>query len=361
VRRFLPRKLDWYSLREMIGPFCTWMIALLILILGNFLFLLLKAAKAKHLPALQIALFMGFRLPFSIVLAIPMSYLFACCLAISRMASEGEVTAMQVAGVSPWRVLAPYIVAGLATSAAAFGVNELVVPWANHLSQNSLKQAFVAQSQLLPEANVFIEGPRGFMFYSERVDVKADLMYDTVVFWPGTTGYPEVWVADQARFDDNRVYMTDVRMFTFGTDGQIQRCGFAASQMMDLKEIVDAFYTSQRSPEEESFRQLLQNIRDARATGQPTKRQEFELHSKVAIPCATLVFVTLGAPLALRFGRRGGFAGTVIALTMIFIYYCFMSWGKVLGLAGRVDPFWGAWAQNVAFFVLGLLILWRVR
>jgi lipopolysaccharide export LptBFGC system permease protein LptF len=51
----------------------------------------------------------------------------------------------------------------------------------------------------------------------------------------------------------------------------------------------------------------------------------------------------------------------VIALTMIFGYYLMMSWGKILGLAERLDPLVAAWGQNVLFFTLGLLFFWRAK
>lgn len=360
--RLAPLKLDRYFIREMIVPFCTWMLALLVLVEGNFLFLLLKAAKSRDLPLLQIVLFLAFRLPFSIVLSIPMSYLFAACLSITRLAADEELTACRVAGMSPGRVMATFVVAGLLAAVGSFGINEFIVPWANHISQNSVRQMFLRQAQLTPEANLFIQGPEGFTFYSGDVSVRENTMRDAMVFRPSGSGYPDLWIAETATFDDNRIYMRNVRMYSFNDRGSATRCGRAEEQMMDLKEMLDVWYRDQRdAPEELSYRELAKRVRELKAAGHSAQRQEYELHSKLSIPCATLVFVMLGAPLSLRFGRRGGFAGTVIALTMIFTYYCFMAWGRILGQAGSVSPFLGAWTQNIVFGALGLFFMWRWR
>ncbi len=358
----LPRRIDWYCVREMVAPFCTWMMALLVVIEGNFLFLLLKAAKSHDLPFLQIVLFLAFKLPFSIVLAIPMSYLFAVCLGIARLAQDEEVTAMRAAGLSSRRILRPFLVAGFGATLTACCSNEVAVPWANHISLTSVRQIFLQQAQLMPEANVFIRGPEGFVFYSGDVDVARGVMHDTMVFRPSGTGFPDIWIADTSRFEDNRIYMTDVRHFAFGDDGTVRQCGSAESQFMDLKEIMEAFYRNQRErPDELSFRELLEQVRVLKQSGQQATIPLYELHSKLSIPCATLVFVFLGAPLSLRFGRRGGFAGTLIAIVMIFFYYCFMAWGQILVRAGSVNPFWAAWTQNLAFLAVGAVMLWRIR
>jgi lipopolysaccharide export system permease protein len=126
--------------------------------------------------------------------------------------------------------------------------------------------------------------------------------------------------------------------------------------------MLEVWYRNNRErPDELNFRELLERVQSLAKTGQPVHYLLYELHSKVAVPCATFVFVLLGAPLTLRFGRRGGFAGTVISISMIFIYYCFMAWGRMLGTSGSVDPLWAAWTQNFVFLGVGLLVFWRLR
>lgn len=361
MARKLVSRLDWYAAREMLGPFCTWMIAMLILIMGNFLFLLLKAAQDQDFPWLQIVLFLAFRLPFSLVLAIPMSFLFACCLTIARMTADGETVAMQAVGVSPWRILAPFLACGLAASGVALTINETLVPWSSRISNESAQQLMLQRAQLSPKPNMLLRGSKGFIFYSRGINVADEKMRDTLVLRSLGPTYPDIWLADEARFDNDRVYMNDVRLISLDDEGDVERCGRAQTQMMDLREISSATFARGAAADEVGFRELHARVRELRASGQTPNRQIFELHEKIALPCASLVFVALGAPLSLRFGRRGGFAGLIIALTMIFGYYLMMSWGKVLGLAERLDPLVAAWGQNVLFLGLGLLFLWRAK
>jgi len=89
-------------------------------------------------------------------------------------------------------------------------------------------------------------------------------------------------------------------------------------------------------------------------------RNSVEIHKKWAIPFACIVFVLLGAPLAVRFPRGG--VGMVIAISLgIFgIYYMSLIGGETLGDDGVIAPFWGPWGPNLIFFLIALLALARI-
>lgn len=85
-----------------------------------------------------------------------------------------------------------------------------------------------------------------------------------------------------------------------------------------------------------------------------------EYHKKYAIPFACIIFVLIGAPLAVRFPRGG--VGMVIAASFaIFgIYYMSLIGGESLGDRGRIDAFWGPWAPNLLFGAISLFALSRI-
>lgn len=84
-----------------------------------------------------------------------------------------------------------------------------------------------------------------------------------------------------------------------------------------------------------------------------------EYHKKFAIPFACIVFILIGAPLAVRFPRGG--AGMVIAFSLVVfaIYWSGLTGGEQLGDKGLLPPFWGMWAANFVFLGLGLFGLAR--
>ncbi|MEX2281483.1 MAG: LptF/LptG family permease [Gemmatimonadota bacterium] len=98
----------------------------------------------------------------------------------------------------------------------------------------------------------------------------------------------------------------------------------------------------------------------AQAAQQRVNQYRVEWHKKFAIPFACIVFVLLGAPLAVRFPRGG--VGMVIAVSLgIFgIYYASLIGGETLGDRGWVAPFWGPWAPNFLFLLISIWGLIRI-
>ncbi|MGH7468507.1 MAG: LptF/LptG family permease [Longimicrobiales bacterium] len=98
----------------------------------------------------------------------------------------------------------------------------------------------------------------------------------------------------------------------------------------------------------------------AESERQRMNRYQVEWHKKFAIPFACIVFVILGAPLAVRFPRGG--VGMVIAVSLLIfgIYYISLIVGESLGDRGKVSPFWGPWAPNLLFLLFSLWGMLRI-
>ena len=85
-----------------------------------------------------------------------------------------------------------------------------------------------------------------------------------------------------------------------------------------------------------------------------------EIHKKFAISFACIVFVLMGAPLAIRFPRGG--VGMVIAVSVgIFaVYWAGLIGGENLADKGVVTPFLAMWTPDLAFLALGLFLALRM-
>ena len=84
-----------------------------------------------------------------------------------------------------------------------------------------------------------------------------------------------------------------------------------------------------------------------------------EIHKKGTIPAACIVFVLLGAPIAVRF-PRGGIALVVgVSLGIFGAYYVSLIGGERLADRLWISPLWAMWAPNVLFGGAGLVALAR--
>ena len=86
---------------------------------------------------------------------------------------------------------------------------------------------------------------------------------------------------------------------------------------------------------------------------------EVEIQKKYSIAIATLVFVLIGVPLALRF-PRGGIGMVIAASLLIFsIYYVGLIGGESLADEGLMPPVLAMWQTNLVFGTLGVIALLR--
>ena len=89
-------------------------------------------------------------------------------------------------------------------------------------------------------------------------------------------------------------------------------------------------------------------------------RYGVEIQKKFALSAACIVFVLIGAPIALRFPRGG--VGLVIGVSLVVfaIYYVGLIAGESLADRNFLSPFWAMWAANVILTIVGLILLARM-
>jgi lipopolysaccharide export system permease protein len=89
-------------------------------------------------------------------------------------------------------------------------------------------------------------------------------------------------------------------------------------------------------------------------------RFEIEINKKFALAAACLIFVVLGAPLALRFPRGGVGLVLLVSLIVFALYYVGLIGGESLANKGIIEPFWAMWGTNVILTVVGVVLLLRM-
>jgi len=89
-------------------------------------------------------------------------------------------------------------------------------------------------------------------------------------------------------------------------------------------------------------------------------RYEVEINKKFSLAAACLIFVILGAPLALRFPRGGVGLVLLVSLMVFALYYVGLIGGESLANKGIIPPFWAMWGTNVVLTIVGLVLLFRM-
>ncbi len=102
------------------------------------------------------------------------------------------------------------------------------------------------------------------------------------------------------------------------------------------------------------------NLGRVLALQQSVDQFRVEIYEKYSIAFACIVFVLLGAPLAIRF-PRGGVGLVIVASVVIFaVYWAGLIGGENLANKGLVTPFWAMWTADLVFLGLGLALAARM-
>lgn len=87
---------------------------------------------------------------------------------------------------------------------------------------------------------------------------------------------------------------------------------------------------------------------------------DVEIQKKFALSAACIVFVLMGAPIALRFPRGGVGLVIGVSLGVFALYYIGLIAGESLGDRGILSPFMAMWSANILFTAIGALLLSRM-
>ena len=89
-------------------------------------------------------------------------------------------------------------------------------------------------------------------------------------------------------------------------------------------------------------------------------RYDVEIQKKFSLAAACIIFVLVGAPIALRFPRGG--VGLVIGVSLFIfaVYYVGLIGGEELANRSYISAFWAMWGTNVIMTVVGLFLTLRM-
>ncbi len=365
----IPRLLDRYIIREFVLIF--------IIAMAGFLFVCLVGDAAERLndfvdvraPLKLILLFYFNQVPYYLIFVLPASSLIATLFTLGQFSKHNELTAMLASGVSLGRAFRPIMIVMLGVSAAAFVINETVVPRANRNKEEIRDYQITGRVRPTPGVRRSVdyqgEGDRRWMANQFRL---ADGAFDNVRLI-GFTGGPENLRIDYRIDAQSAHYAGDGRWrFIKGTVRYFHGGGrketvarFDQMELTSLEERPADFVIESRDPQQMTFVELREEIRRLARNGIRTARAETELWFKTSLPVANFIIVLFGAPLAVTRRRMGpgvGIAlGVVVYMLFMGSYYIF----RGMGYSEIISPQAAAWGSNVVFAVAGVTIFLKVR
>lgn len=310
-----------------------------------------------------IASYYLFKIPWILILVLPVSVLLATIFTLGKLARDNELTAFITSGTPFIRIAAPLITAAFLISLLSILFGEKIIPGTNRRSDDIMLveiEKKKARTSYRFKNNLHYQGEGNRIYYADKYDLQLSVLMGVVV-----QEYEDSKL--RRRIDAQKAFWDGAKwVFMKGAVREFLESGerittFEREPMPELPERPEDLAKEEIEPEEMNYSELKEYIEKVRRGGGPVDKYLVDLYVKFSFPFTSLIFAVIGA--ALSSARRKPSMATGFGLTLFisFTYYGILRIGQALGHSGVIQPLLGAWMGNIVFFAVGGVLLYRAN
>jgi lipopolysaccharide export system permease protein len=335
--------------------------------IGQLFELLVRSSAAPETVA-QLFLLV---LPPTLTFTVPIGVLVGILVCLSRMSSDGEITAMRSTGVPSQRLIYPVALFATCAMAITAAASLWLTPWSIRETYRILNRLAAAQLTAEIQPRVFEEQ------FPNKILYVADVVPGLTVRWRN------VFMADLTPPTERRAgggesgegpRITVAREAVAAADparNSIQLSMIDGSTHEAAKDPAEYYNSAfprgdqvlEASPPDEK------RARPFRETDTPplfrlakdSVDARIELHQRLALPPACVLLALVGVPLGVSVRKAGKSSALVLTVFLAFLYY--MGLISLIGLAREKTLPVGlaVWTPNAVFALAGLVLAWRLE
>ncbi len=369
---------DRYIFRELLTPLAYCLGGFTAFWIPLFFFTEMGTIQDKKLRLFDAVEYCVAGLPEFFILVFPILLLLALLYALTHHARHNEITALRAAGVSLWRLCAPYFVIGLVAAGTYFVMNELVVPrcndWSDQILNRYVKKAGGPKSKTQFDKSSYNNPHARRIWQMEQFDSTTTMLHPDVS-WTLPDGSWRKLTADHAVYTNHVWTFFDAQLFVqIGGHGDL----VPSSVTNEIIAMPDF---------DETPKQMARSLKFSDATGllksrgadiplselwpylhnnpdipvQDRAKLFTKFHGRIAAPWTCLVVVFIAIPFSAAPGRRNLFFGVAGSIFICFAYFILQQVGLAMGANGYMPAWLAAWLPNIIFAALGIFLTLRIR
>ncbi len=359
--------LDRYMLTELAGPFGFGLGAFTLIFAATEILNVGKLVSSEHAPLWAALLVFAWSLPAYIVLVIPMALLLGTLLAIQRLSSDSELTAMKAAGVTFGRIVMPLLAVGIVMSFVTLFLQEALVPYANDQLveiESSVINHISAYGRDLTVTAPLPGGGRQVTVATAYEPNSEALLHVTLIQYDSRNRPRQIVFADRAEFTADKWLLQDSSLYRFNPDGSVLAEPPIPQQQVEIGQNPTDLVKRIKNddPDNMSRAQIAGIVRTGQLTESELRKYVTTYQEKLARPFACFVFILIAVPFGLRTMRSGGSSASLgfgLSLAIVFVYYIVMTVCSFFGEAFLAIAWLWAWMPNLLFTAIGLARLRR--
>jgi lipopolysaccharide export system permease protein len=369
---------DRYFFRELITPLAFCLGGFLVFWISFFFFTAMETIQEKKLHLLDTVEYAVAMMPGFFVMVLPIALLLAMLYALTHHARHNEITALRAAGVSLWRLSAPYFVVGLAATGIYFLLNEVAVPacanWTEQILSRHVKSSNDGKVKNQFTKVGFRINRANREWQIGEYDPATTKMSNPTVNWTLPDGSWKALKAVSASRINGVWTFFDAQVFAQTGLNSALRPVFSTNviAMPEFAETPKQILIAMKFSDAQTLRgsrtadipltelrEYLRNNPDV--SGDDGNRLFTKYYGRLAAPWTCLVVVLIAIPFGAAPGRRNLFFGVAGSIFIGFAFFILQMVGLALGSGGTLPAWLAAWLPNMIFAAIGIILTARIR
>jgi len=305
---------------------------------------------------------LGYSLPPILLLTIPMGVLLASLLAISKLASDNEITAMKAGGINLISIFIPLILMAFLISFVLLFSYDRILPFCNHKFAQQIHLISHKRPVLALQENTFNDLGE-FRIYVYRINQKSFRLEDLIISENKPESSRFITAQEGIIFLHKGGTKLTLKLLN-GAIHQIDesdRNKFQALHFNTHNITIDLPGISsperKKGLEEMTNSEIMKEIETYRKAGINCSPLFIELSRRLSLPFASLPFTLLGITFGMRARHRSKSISFGISVAVIFSYYLLMVGAETMGIREILSPIFVMWIPNIVFAGPGVALL----
>ena len=314
---------------------------------------------------LDMAYYYTLRLPSMVIMIVPICLLLSVLYSLSSLTRHSEITAMRASGISIYRIVRPYMLMGFICFIITAVVNEYTGPRFAYQADQFVEGQTHADEEVYYEQIAFKNPSANHIWYVREFDTRNYTMMDLKLVQQREDGTDRImYNVDKAHWMDGRWWFEDGTVQKYDALGNLDGTNetFQTMEMRNLPEVPEDFMGEIKDPAYQSSMELWNYIQTHQFLSPETlTKYEVDFHHRLSMPMVCIIITMIGIPVGAHTGRKGAFAGIMLALGMFFSFYFLQFTMEYLAKQMYIAPWLGPWASIIFFCIVGSVMIHRMR
>ncbi len=293
-------------------------------------------------------------------IAIPIAFLFAILMGISRANSEGEILALQVNGISLGQIYSPLAFFSLIVTGICLYTALWTVPQGNRSFEVMISKLRNERVMSALKPGVFMEGFYGLVLFAEHIVPVKNEMKRVFLYDEREEKHPLFITAQSGILRNPSEKGVLTLRLTNGTIHMERKQRDGVQQLIDFK-VYDINLDVggeagegglDYSPPSLTYPQLTKRLEET-VHDIPTHRKLLiEFHRRFSLSFSCVVFSALGFAIATLSHRGIRSTAVVLCMAVALVYWLSYIAANALAISGWVSPWLGVWLPNFLFSIV---------